>query len=157
MNSRGVSAALVLFVVATGCLAGCATRESWLQITSYRDPYFPESFRVVFDQAAYRVDPGGDHQIVARSTRSDAAAAGRSSSFCMCTSSETRPGKTHDDASGVDAHAVVVASTPARVFSDRFVYLRATGVAVAEIESGRCIGARVGNLPEVLSTRVTGH
>lgn len=52
---------------AAGFCAGCA--QSAVTFVSYKDPYFPEPYRVAFKDCAYWIDAGGDIHAVGRATQ----------------------------------------------------------------------------------------
>ena len=71
MNSRRrLVVALVgaLLVLSLGLSVGCGQRVSGIELISYKDPYFPEPYTVVFDECAYRQDADGDLHIVGRTS-----------------------------------------------------------------------------------------
>lgn len=161
---RPAAGAVGFVVLALG--SGCAARESVLEITSLRDPYFPERFRVAFDQCAYRIDRGGDYQILARAARAadDAGGGPIVQLLHVHVFWKPWPGKTPDHASGVDATLcyVVASDEGASVFTGTgFVYPRRDWQKslIAEIEGGRLqLAARIGNPPQVLGdARVVGR
>ena len=68
MNSRvarGLGGA-VLIAVTTALLTGCAPTANRVEVTSYRDPYFPETFVMHPTTCTYRTDTGGDVHLVAQ-------------------------------------------------------------------------------------------
>jgi hypothetical protein len=112
------------------------------------------------------VDRDGDYQIAARAARAPGAAAGSPIVQLLHVHIFWKPwpGKTHDDASGVDAtlRYVVASDEGASVFSGTgFVYPRRDWrrQLVAELESGRLqLVARIGTPPEVLGdARIRGR
>ena len=71
MNSRRrqvVALAGALLVLPCGLFVGCGQHVSEIELISYKDPYFPEPYTVVFDECAYRQDADGDLHIVGRAS-----------------------------------------------------------------------------------------
>ncbi|MCC6361062.1 MAG: hypothetical protein IT450_20160 [Phycisphaerales bacterium] len=50
-------------LTAASLLTGCASRGQ-VQLTSFKDPYFPENQRIAFDECVFRKDGGGDFLVV---------------------------------------------------------------------------------------------
>lgn len=53
-------------VIAALLLMGCASSTSQIELTSYKDPYFPEPYVVELEQCAYRVGPNQDLHIAGK-------------------------------------------------------------------------------------------
>lgn len=158
--------AVAAAAVALTLSGGCMRRESALNFVSFRDPHFPESYRVVFDVCVYRLEPAGDYQIAARSSRSPASGGGPIVQMLhIHVFWKPRPGRTFDDPTAVDAALRYVVSSEAGTSIYRgtgFVYPRRErfgGGLVAEVESGRLLlEARHGEPPEVLGdARLSGR
>ncbi len=157
---------LAAAVVALALSGGCVRRESALDFVSFRDPHFPETYRVAFDVCVYRTEPAGDYQIAARSSRMPAGGGGPVVQMLhIHVFWKPRPGRTFDDPTGVDAALRYVVSSDAGTSVYRgtgFVYPRRErfgGRLVAEVESGRLLlDSRRGEPPEVLGdARVSGR
>lgn len=75
MNNRHVIGQLtrsrILLVLASLALlcAGCTTSAKTLQLTSYKDAYFPQDFDLHLDECVFYRDAGGDLHICGRSQR----------------------------------------------------------------------------------------
>lgn len=96
---------------------GCASRGQ-VQLTSYKDPYFPENQRIAFDECVFRKDGGGDYLVVGylgawQPPGMDQAV---EQWLEIRTFWQPRPGKTRDDPSGTTATLrLVLASENGRV------------------------------------------
>jgi hypothetical protein len=146
-SSRGArrpSAALSL----AGCLlviSGCAARRSSLQVTSYGDPFFPETYRITLDRCAYRVASDGDTHIVAYAAHQpeDAKRAPIEQMLHVHMFWKPWPGKTSDDPTATDALIGYAIRTDRGVTAYRgsgFVYVREPlfgDERIVQIESGR--------------------
>jgi len=69
-NDRlGIARRFVVLVLGAGLVSGCAS--SVIELTSYKDPYFPEHYQARLDECAYYLDPDGDIHAVGRSQHND--------------------------------------------------------------------------------------
>jgi len=92
--------------------AGCTSSN--LQLVSYKDPYFPETYRVNLTSGAYRTDPGGD--IHAAAEGSTAAEHGATREFLhVHVFWKPMPGKTPADSTTTDATIRYVVETESGV------------------------------------------
>jgi hypothetical protein len=151
---------LVLAALGT-VLAGCD--KSTVQLVSYKDPYFPEHYRVELSECAYRVDPSGDiHAAGQASTQTES---GSTTQYLYVHIFWTpKPGKTPADSTTADAVLRYVVSTDGgvAVYSGTgFAFPKPAfgGGLEIDIESG-CLRleSHRGDLSDFLGdARVTGH
>ena len=147
-------------------MPGCMQPTSALQLTSYKDPYFPETYSVAFTECAYSVDAGGDYHIVGRATRipADGSEATVTQLLHIHLFWNPEPGKTFDHPSSVDAtirYAIVTERGTSVHCGTGFVFLerqRMSDRVVARVEAARLRPAsQHGEPTEVLGdARVTG-
>jgi len=139
-------------------LTACAPTGR-VQIRSYKDPYFPESFEVRFERCAFLRDGTRDYHIVARSTRvPPGGGVGPVTQILHVHVFWTpRPGKTFDDPSTHTAtlrYAIVTPGGLALYEGAGFVYPERRwidGHLVARIEQARLSPRlRSGDAPELL-------
>lgn len=169
MSSRRRPRPCLLFV-ALGALpvlsAGCARSTSALSLTSYKDPYFPETYQVKLADCVYYVDPGGDYHIVGRAshTTTDGTDATITQLLHVHLFWKPWPGKTFDDPSTVDAtvrYALVTEHGTAVYRGTGFVYpkqQRLSNRLIARIEGAQLrLESQTGAPPELLGdARVVG-
>lgn len=164
MNSRPAQPQAVkrtaggALLAATLTLTACAPAGR-VQIRSYKDPYFPESFEVRFEQCAFLQDGTRDYHIVARSARvPQGGGIGPVTQILHVHVFWTpRPGKTFDDPSTHTAtlrYAIVTPGGVALYEGAGFVYPERRwidGHLVAHIEQAR-LGPRLrtGDAPDLL-------
>jgi hypothetical protein len=146
---------------------GCARTPlgSDLRLVSYKDPLFPETYRVSFTDCTYRQCPRGDYQIVARSTHGLKGAAGPVTQYvCLDVYWKPHPGKTFSNRTGTDAtlRYVIVSDTGVSAYTGSgFVFpsqRKFPAALIAQLETGRLRpGAQTGHPPEILGeARITG-
>lgn len=157
------TAAVIPVIVAVLC--GCGSRGSSVDLVSYRDPYFPEPYFVEFDECALRRDAGGNHHLIARSTkRSDTGGTIRHY-LDVDVFWKPRPGKTSTDSSSMDSslrYAVVTPEGFAVYRGNGFVYLKQDSWSkrwTGTIESGHLhLESKTGDSPEILGdARIKGR
>ncbi len=69
-NDRlGTARRWVTLVLAAGMMGGCSS--SLVELTSYKDAYFPEHYQARLEECAYYLDPAGDIHAVGRSQHTD--------------------------------------------------------------------------------------
>ncbi len=125
-----------------GLLAGCQRVPRGLEFTSYQDPYFPQRFRVAFDQCVYHVDGSGDIHIAGRAeTAADGAADAITSLLHIHVYWRPRPGATFVNPTGMSATVRYVehsAAGTAVYGGTGFVYPRTLrdNTLLAQIDSG---------------------
>lgn len=147
-------------------LIGCRRPAGALKLTSYKDPYFPETYEVELTQCAYYVDPGGDYHIVGRATHTPQDGTGGTIAQLLHVHLfwRPRPGKTFDNPSAVDAtirYAIVTKQGAALYCGTGFVYpqmRRLSDDVLVKIEVARLRPeAQVGEPPELLGpARLSG-
>lgn len=159
---------LALLVPAGLCLVcGCSNpfAPSALELTCYKDPYFPEKYEVRFSQAAYRTDSTGDSHLVARTTRDADDGAGPVTQLLHARMFwHPKPGKTFDNPTTVDAmfeYAVITDRGAALYRGTGFIFptrRKLDNAIVARIESARLrLVSTTGEPPESLGeTRARG-
>lgn len=146
MNSRKrlarAAAALLSGALATG-LCGCGF-TSRVELKSFNDPYFPETFFFSPSVCAYRYDAGGDRHIVAYAGgEAESGEAATQQWLHVHIFWHPRPGKTRDNPTSMDATVRYVVKTPKGVThysGTAFVYARSASVGeglIVDLESGR--------------------
>lgn len=147
--------------VLAGVLAGplgCARPTSEIEFVSYKDPYFPEPYRVVFVECTYRVDADGDLHIAGRADfDSDQRDAGAITQYFHAhVFWQPRPGRTFANSTTTDAtirHVIVTADGMAAYAGTGFIYPRRRrgGLLTAKIETANLrLEAQTGDAPELL-------
>ena len=152
-------------VVPLSLLLGCARPAASLQLTSYKDPYFPEIYDVQLADCAYYVGPGGDYHIAGRALH-EPEDGGSSIAQLVHVHMFWKPwpGKTFDNPSTVDAiirYAIVTDRGAAIYAGTGFVFSRKRRMSddvVVEIEAARLqLESETGDPPELLgSARLAG-
>jgi hypothetical protein len=146
-------------------LLGCGRSGTSLRLTSYKDPYFPETYDVELAECAYYVDPGGDYHIAGRALHSpEGGGAPIAQLMHVHMFWKPWPGKTFDNPSTVDAtirYAIVTERGAAIYSGTGFVYpkkRRMSDDVVAEVEVAQLkLESQVGDPPELLgSARLAG-
>ncbi len=96
---------LVVAVLSPLLLLGCARPAGTLELTSYKDPYLPQTYLVEFDDCAYYCGPGGDYHIIGRATHAPAGDPKGEITQLLHVHLfwRPRPGKTFDNPTTVDA------------------------------------------------------
>lgn len=153
--TRTSSAIAVLLV---GILAGCRSGDSRLEVTSLRDPYFPETYTLQLDDCHYHVDGGGD--ILIGAVTHQGLGDGRIPLEQVLTLRvywRPRPGKTHDDPTTSDAlidYGVYTENGMVRYEGTAFAYVNkpdARGRRRIDLENARLkIRETHGQAPDVL-------
>jgi hypothetical protein len=156
-----VAAALVVLC------SGCARPAGTLELTSYKDPYFPETYQVEFGECAYYVGPSNDYHIVGRDTHDLEDGARRAVTQLMHVHLfwRPRPGKTFDNPSTVDAtirYAILTEQGAAVYRGTGFVYANKgsfSDTLRVEIENARLrLELQEGDAPDLLgAARVVGE
>jgi hypothetical protein len=151
--SPGAVGAVLLF------LLGCTRPSAFLEITSYKDAYFPETYVVTLADCAYYVDSGGDYHVVGRAVRTPEEPGGGTIEQLLHVHLFWKPwpGKTFDDPSSVDAilrYAIVTDAGVALYSGTGFVYPRKRWMSedvIARIEEARLrLDSQTGDSPELL-------
>lgn len=150
-------------------LVGCQSNTTQLELVSYKDPYFPETFAVKLDTCVFRQAPGGDLHVAAHVERplepTDAEPTPSMVAQYLHIHMfwRPRPGRTHANETTTDAvieYAIVNNDGLALYRGAGFVYPRKqkNGRLVLDVEDARLkLDRRVGTLPEVLGdARLTG-
>ena len=100
--------------------AGCHRSASQIELTSYKDPYFPEPFHVSFDDCTYRIDAGGDIDIAAEATTATPDQAGSITQLLhVHVFWQPRPGVTFANKNTSDATIRYIVVTPRGMASYR--------------------------------------
>lgn len=150
-----VATTLPMFVL------GCTRPTGSLELTSYKDPYFPETYEVELDECAYYAGPGGDYHIVGRATHIPEDNPGGEITQLLHVHLfwQPRPGKTFDNPSSVDAtirYAILTEQGAAIYCGTAFVYPKKhrTGDDITvKIESARLrLESQDGEPPELIGT-----
>jgi hypothetical protein len=113
----GLLAPLVVLSGGCGMFGG-----SRAELISYKDPYFPETYVVRFDQCAYRITPTGDYRLTALAEHeSDADGSGAQAGGTIRQFLEAHvywkpaPGKTPAHSSTLDANLRYIIESPGGV------------------------------------------
>ncbi len=139
-------------LLAAAAAAGCG--GSALRVTSYQDPYFPETYQIRLVDPAYRIDPTGDIHLAARA-HADVEPA-TTQYLLLHIFWRPHPGKTYAESSATDAlvRYVVSNSNGTVVYSGTaFAYPEKpwTGGLKVSVESARLrLESRYGDIPDVL-------
>lgn len=154
---RFATAAAALVACLAG-LGGCRSAGHALRITSYEDPYFPETYTLTLDSCAYHVDAAGDYRIAGHSTDAlDGSDDTVDQYLSLRLFRRPRPGKTGDDSTSIDSTIHLALATPAGVAvysGTAYVYPRKSRLdssLTIEIESARLrLETAVGDAPALL-------
>jgi hypothetical protein len=148
-------------------LLGCASSTGTLELTSYKDPYLPETYQVAFNESAYYTGPGGDYHIVGRATHvpEDNPDGKISQLLHVHLFWKPWPGKTFDDPSTVDAtirYAILTEQGAAVYCGTGFVFpkkRRMSDKLLVKIENARLrLERQDGDAPDLLgSARAAGE
>ena len=148
-------------------LLGCAGSTGTLELTSFKDPYLPETYQVEFTDCAYYTGPSGDYHIVGRATHSPEDNAGGEITQLMHVHLfwRPRPGKTFDNPSTVDAtirYAILTEQGAAIYCGTGFVYpkkRRMSDKLLVKIENARLrLEFQDGDTPDLLgNSRAAGE
>ena len=133
----GLASMLVL-----GMLSGCGGARSTLELTSHRDPYFPETFVIDWTECAYWVEPSGDIHLAGRAPSSEGEEGELTQYVHVHVYWQPFPGRTHSDASATNAliqYVVANSGGTARYTGTCFAYPRGKPGRTLKvaIESGR--------------------
>ena len=158
--------AFVAVAVSAVLLAvGCGRPHARLELTSFKDPYFPETYCVDLNQCAYYQGPSGDYHIVGRAENTPAEGEPSVTQIIHIHMFwQPRPGKTVSNSTSVDAvirYAILTDQGAALYSGTGFVYpkkRRMSDDIIAKLEVGRLrIDQEVGEAPELLgAARVVG-
>jgi hypothetical protein len=152
------------WVVATAAAlllpSGCI--RSGLQLTSYKDPYFPDTYHVALAECAYRADAGGRLHVIGRGTHQTEQGA-TTQYLCIDVFWQPKPGKTPADPTTTDAllRYVIANNAGVTVYTGTgFAYpeTNRNGMTLA-LESGRLrLQSHSGDLGDVLGdAQITGQ
>lgn len=101
-----------LFSTAIAVIAfGCHSPSSF-RVTSYKDPYFPETYAVQFSPAAYRVGPDGDVHIAGKSATASRDRGDIRQWIYVHGFWRPRPGKTFANSTATDCTLRYVIASP---------------------------------------------
>jgi hypothetical protein len=147
----------LLTTLACGCTGGSVVR-----LVSYRDPYFPEHYRVNLANCVYRTEPGGGVQAVGCTTQQTSQ--GLTTQYiCIHIFWKPIPGKTPANSTMTDAvlRYVISTDTGVAVYTGTgFAYPKPAfggGLDVA-LESGRLRLQSRSGLEDLLgNTQITGQ
>ncbi|MFH1746558.1 MAG: hypothetical protein ABIG44_05870 [Planctomycetota bacterium] len=152
-------------VLALLSLPGCARPKCEIELLSYKDPYFPEPYRVTFDTCVFRRDAGGDFHIAGLVTSSveDQESATITQYLCVHVFWKPYPGRTFANSTTNDAtirYVIVTADGMAAYAGTGFILpkLRRDKLLTATIENANLkLVAQTGNPAEILGdARLTG-
>lgn len=146
---------------------GCGRPTGTLALTSYKNPYSPETYQVKFAECAYYTGPSGDYHIVGRATHvpEDNPDGEVSQLLHVHLFWKPRPGKTYDNPSTMDAtirYAIITERGSAVYSGTGFVYARQRRMSdelIVEIESAQLrLERQQGDAPDVLgAVRAAGE
>ena len=156
------AAGLGLVLAALGALlTGCGLKPSVVQLVSYKDPYFPEPYRVELRDCTYRIDASRDVHVIARAAHDSDEAT--TQYLHLHVYWRPHPGKTPADATTSDAtlRYVVASENGVAVYTGTgFALLRRRWGDRLEValESARLhLTSKTGDLPDPLGeTRISG-
>jgi hypothetical protein len=158
--------AVLVAVVLLAGLAGCTTvkPDSRVELVSYQDPYFPETFDVHMSECVYRKDASGDLHVVGRATAHDPEHGPLVQYLHVHVYWKPRPGKTYANASAATAvlRYLVLTDDGAAVYDGTgFAYPKRMrgGKLTLDIEAARLhLKSQRGDVPDVLGdARVNGR
>lgn len=137
--------------------SGCIASSSVVHLTSYKDPYFPESYDVTLSTCAFDEGPTGDLEVVGHVDDARVADMPLGQYLHVHVYWKPRPGRTFVNSSTANAvlRYLVVAENGAALYSGTgFAYLRKRKhdqPLRLELESGRLgLEWRDGELPDFL-------
>lgn len=162
-NRRPLRCALLLVALgaALTLTPACTSPSANLELTSYKDPYLPETYDVRLTECAYGVGPSGDRHIAGRAVHTPADNPGAPIVQLVHVHLfwKPRPGKTFADPTAADAtirYAVATEQGVAVYCGTGFVYLkkrRLSDDVVAKIETGQLrLETLAGDPPEILGS-----
>lgn len=104
MAGYGLTAGLML-----GLIVGCGGARSVLELTSHRDPYFPEAYVIDWTECAYWIEPSGDIHLAGCTTSNEGEEDELTQYVHVHMYWKPFPGRTHSNASATNAliHYVV--------------------------------------------------
>jgi hypothetical protein len=153
-------------LVALLTAVGCSRPTASLELTSYKDPYFPETYEIELADCAYYVGPDGDYHIVGRAAHSPEKSNGGTVEQFVHAHLFWKPwpGKTFAHPTTVDAtirYAIVTEQGTAVYCGTGFVYpkkRRLTDGIIARVEQARLrLESQVGDAPELIgAARLAG-
>ena len=153
----GAARTLIAAIAIAAVLVGCGARHSSAKIKSYKDPYFPETYGVNFDECVFRTDAGGDYHLVALAIRQTEGGGEIRQYLDVHVYWKPVPGKTPSNPSTLDATLCYAIQSPSGVAIYRgsgFVYLkerRWSDKLIGKLESGRLrLDTRIGSAAEFI-------
>ncbi len=154
--ARALTVAALL--CALGYAAGCRSTGHDLTITSYEDPYFPETYTLTLDSCTYHIDGAGDYRIAGHSAATfDGSDDTVDQYLCLRLFRRPHPGKTGDDSTSINATIRLAIVTPAGVAvysGTAYVYPSKARIGSSlklDIESARLrLETAVGDAPALL-------
>ncbi|MGD8450992.1 MAG: hypothetical protein PVJ57_04170 [Phycisphaerae bacterium] len=160
-------AAAAIALLAAGLLlsVGCHRPACVLELRSYQDPYFPETYRLPLDRCVCRDDVSGNRDIIGTATHptADPKQPPITQYLHVHLFWQPKPGVTFSNETSVNAtirYLVVTPTGSALYVGTGFVYpkRRRWGRLIAEVETARLhLEEQVGMPPEVLGdTRLSG-
>lgn len=161
-----VAILLVSIALTAAVMLGCRAPAATLELTSYKDPYFPEHYQVMLADCAYRVDAGADYHIVGRALReSDDPQIGTiEQAIYLHLFWKPAPGKTFDNASSINAIVRYMVRTRrgcATYGGTAYVYVKNRRGNKLHVKVERAhlrLQAKSGDAPDLIgNTRLTGE
>lgn len=153
-------------VLLLASIAGCQSGRPRVELVSYDDPYFPETFTVDLGTCVYRRDAAGDYHVAGIQTRAGEDGASEVRQYlCIRMFWHPRPGKTGDDPTTANAtvrYAIVTQAGVAVYEGTAYAYphrRRWDDRVRIDIEGGhlRLVSA-VGDAPDLLGqARIRGR
>lgn len=165
--ARRVMSNWAVLSLCAASLVGCRTRASTLELVSLKDPYFPETYRVTFDECVVWKDATGGRHFVARaaSPLSDESDEQIEQILDAHLFWKPNPGRTPANPTTMNVTLRYIIQSPngfALYTGTGFVYLkkkkRWSDVLIGELENGHLnLDSQMGDVPDLLGTaRVTG-
>lgn len=160
----GAARTLIAAIAIAAVLVGCGARHSSVKIKSYKDPYFPETYGVNFDECVFRTDAGGDYHLVALAIRQTEGGGEIRQYLDVHVYWKPVPGKTPSNPSTLDATLCYTIQSPSGVAIYRgsgFVYLkkrRWSDKLIGALESGSLrLDTQIGGTAEFIGdSTITG-
>lgn len=158
-HSRRRITVMGLMLLGGFALPGCGNRlPDRLELTSYRDPYFPDKYDIVLDELVFRREPTGDLHIcgVAKDQSLGEIGGSVEQLLHIHTFWRPRPGKTFADPSSVDAIIEYVIATSGGVCAYSgagFVYVneKRDGDLGVQLKQSRLrVRAMLGDCPDLI-------
>lgn len=155
-----------VLLLCAASLVGCRSQASTLEFVSLKDPYFPETYRVTFDECVVWIDAAGGRHFVARaaSPLGDDSDQQIEQILDAHVFWKPNPGRTPANPNTMDVTLRYIIQSPngfALYTGTGFIYVknkRWSDVLIGELEDGHLsLDSQIGDVPDLLGTApVTG-